>query len=338
MFYNTPVQPFKETARHKRLQLLALLRACFAINPLLTLLGVLMCFTLLGTAIGIIVDHRVITGMPAWVKPTKFAISVGIYSFTFLWLLTFVQGHRHLVKGVTNVIAVGLFLEMVVIIMQVIRGTTSHFNLSTPFDTGAYFLMGGAIAIITMLNAVVAIVLLFQHMPDPVFAWSLRLGLLLFVIGACVGFLMVFPTPAQMAAIQAGVPRTIIGAHSVGVADGGPGLPFLGWSTTGGDLRIPHFVGLHALQVFPLFGWWIARLRSSILCSGHRVALVWTATLSYLGLVGLLTWQALRAQPLIAPDALTLQALASLLSATALAVILIIAHARAHEVQKHIEQ
>ena len=338
MFSETLMQPSKETARRERLQPLALLRTCFAINPLLTLVGVLMCFTLIGTLIGIIVDHRVITGMPAWVKPTKFAISVGIYSFTFLWLLTFIQGHRYLIRGVTNIIAIGLFLEIVVIIMQVIRGTTSHFNFSTPFDAAAFSFMGGAIIIITMLNAVVAILLLFQRMPDPVFAWSLRLGLLLFVIGACVAFLMVLPTPAQMAAMHTGAPRTIIGAHSVGVADGGPGLPFLGWSTTGGDLRIAHFVGLHALQVLPLFGWWIARRRSSILCSRHRVALVWTVALSYLGLVGLLTWQALRAQPLMAPDALTWQALASLLSATALAVMIVIAHARAQEAKKHMER
>ena len=38
----------------------------------------------------------------------------------------------------------------------------------------------------------------------------------------------------------------------------------------------------------------------------RRAALVWTASGSYLGVMGLLAWQALRGQPLFRPDALTL--------------------------------
>ncbi len=312
----------------RKFDLRAALRKSFALNPLLTLVGLAMIVTLAGTLLGIVVDHRVITGSPAWVKPSKFAISVGFYSFTLLWMLGFIQGHKRLVAIIANVIAIAFFVEMIGIITQVMRGTTSHFNQTTPFNAALYFTMGGFITLVWVMTLLAAILLLRQRMPNPVFAWSLRLGILLSLVGMVVAFLMTQPTAIQIAAHHAGESMNIVGAHSVGVADGGPGLPFLGWSTVGGDLRIAHFVGLHALQVIPFVGWLLMLLQTSILRMGHRLALLWTFSMSYLGLIALLTWQALRAQSIIAPDALTLQAFAVLIAATALAVIAIVTHAR----------
>jgi hypothetical protein len=111
------------------------------------------------------------------------------------------------------------------------------------------------------------------------------------------------PTPAQLAADQRGEGMPIVGAHSVGVEDDGPGLPVTGLSTVGGDLRVAHFFGLHGLQALPLLGFLLANFGPVWLCPVHRVALVWTAGLTYLGFVLILTWQALRGVPVVAPDA-----------------------------------
>jgi hypothetical protein len=127
--------------------------------------------------------------------------------------------------------------------------------------------------------------------------------------GAASFFMTSGPTPAQLAADQSGEGMPIVGAHSVGVEDDGPGLPVTGLSTVGGDLRVAHFFGLHGLQALPLLGFLLANFGPVWLCPGHRVALVWTAGLTYLGFVLILTWQALRGVPVVAPDAPTFLAL-----------------------------
>lgn len=135
---------------------------------------------------------------------------------------------------------------------------------------------------------------------------------------------MVAPFPFSRAAFT----DSRSGAHSVGVADGGPGLPIVGWSTTGGDLRITHFAGLHAMQLLPLFARALARPRFDRLGISGRLALVRTAGCAYLGLIVLLAWQAARGQSIVAPDATTLAAFGALCGATALVSAAIVVRAR----------
>jgi hypothetical protein len=315
-----------QTRSPERRGLLRLLRSAFAANPALTILAVTMLITFVGTTLGIFVDHRVITGAPAWLKPAKFAISVSIYCFTFVWLLGFVNRPR-LVRLVANVTVASFIVEMSVILTQAARGTTSHFNLTTPFNSFLWFTMGAFIVLVWTMNLLLAIMLLRQRMPDQAFAWSLRLGLLISSVGMAAAFFMVTPTPEQAAAIASGHGQHIVGAHSVGVADGGPGLPILGWSTVGGDMRVAHFVGLHALQVLPLFGWLLTRRRSlfAFLTTSDRLALVSSGGLGYLGLVMLLTWQALRGQSVIRPDVRTIAAAGALSAAVATSIFIVVA-------------
>ncbi|HJZ47033.1 MAG TPA: hypothetical protein VKE41_07695 [Roseiflexaceae bacterium] len=304
----------------------AALSRAYAANRSLTLLGMLMLVTLAVSIVGLAVDPRTITGAPGWLKPFKFAISITLYSFTLQWMLSFVQGRRFLVKTVSFLTLLASTIEIVIIVTQVLRGTRSHFNVGTAFDEMLFSIMGLFVIVIWAMNLVAAVLLLFQRLPDPAFAWALRLGLFLTLVGGASGVLMIQPTPGQRAAMAADQPVAVVGAHSVGVEDGGPGLPITGWSTIGGDLRIGHFIGLHALQALPIVGWLLTHRRTRKLGNGHRVALVWTTGLSYLGLIALLIWQALRGQPLLAPDAATLAALAALAGTTALVAGAVIVH------------
>jgi hypothetical protein len=143
------------------------------------------------------------------------------------------------------------------------------------------------------------------------------------------GFLMVRPTHEQLVAMAANHGLRIVGAHNVGVADGGPGLSVVGWSTVGGDFRVGHFMGIHAMQVLPFFGWLVARRRNwfAYFQEIHRLALVCTVGCAYLGLVLLLVWQALRGQSVIHPDVYTLAVGLVLLALTGLSTWVIAAHA-----------
>jgi hypothetical protein len=305
--------------------LLRMLGRAWAFSPLLTLAGLANLALIPLFLVAAILDPRIISGAPAWIKPLKFAISIAIFCVTFLWLLTFVQGHTRLVKLAAGITGLGLLIEIVLIAMQVVRGTTSHFNSSTPFDATVFGLMAGFITAVSVCTLLLGIWLIRQQLPDATFAWGLRLGVFISVVGMMVAFLMTSPTADQLAAAQSGAGMPLIGAHAVGVADDGRGLPLLGWSTEGGDLRVPHFVGLHAMQVLPLLGalLGLAGVRRRWSQRG-RLGLMWTAGLGYLGLTLLLTWQALRGQSVIAPDALTLTVASSLLAVLIIAAGIIL--------------
>lgn len=104
------------------------------------------------------------------------------------------------------------------------------------------------------------------------------------------------------------------GAHTVGAPDDGPGLPFLNWSTSRGDLRIPHFLGLHAMQAIPLLAWLLSRRKKML--EPQRVQMVWFSAFAYASLFVLLLWQALGGRPLLRPDPATLLAACVLAAVT----------------------
>ena len=286
-------------------------------NPPLVALVLSMLVVAVVALLGLAVDPRVITGAPAWMKPLKFAVSITIYGATLLWMLTFIPDRPRLVAAVSWGVFLGLGIEMVLIVMQVLRNTTSHFNQETPFDAAVFTAMGAVIAGMWLLNAIVAFLLARRRFAEAPIVWGVRLGLVAGLLGMTVAFLMTQPTPDQDALIAATGSSSIVGAHAVGVADGGPGLPVVGWSTDGGDLRVAHFVGLHGLQVLPLLGLALVRFGPPWLPMRDRARLVGVTAAFWIALTLLLTWQALREQPLIAPDALTLLALGLLIAVTA---------------------
>jgi hypothetical protein len=273
----------------------------------LTAVGTLMLVVAGASLVGILVDPRIITGAPAWLKPFKFAISTAIYSLTLAWIFRWLVDWPRVRRVVGWTTAIVFVLEVSIIDAQAWRGTTSHFNVSTRLDMVLFFVMGSAIVLQTFVSVAIVVALWRQRFTDQVLGWALRLGMTLTIAGALTGPLMTRPTAAQLAHARAGGRMTTVGAHTVGGVDGGPGVPVTGWSGEHGDIRVPHFIGLHAVQALALIGVCLRRWRRP---EAVRVrALVATAA-SYASLFLLLLWGALRGQSVVSSDSMALAPIA----------------------------
>jgi hypothetical protein len=261
-----------------------------------------------------ILDSRQLLGVSVWEKPIKFYISVAIFSFTYSWLSSFLTRGGRWVKLTGFVIAVSLAIEIVIILAMASIGETSHFNVSTPTAIAIWSIMATFISIVLFSTIFISLMIFFQKQQGFNLKLALALGSINTAVGMGLAYLMTWPTATQLANYQG-----IAGAHAVGVSDGGPGLPFLGWSTVAGDLRVGHFFGLHSIQVAA-----ILLAISLLLPLAFRVPLLIVGNLTWLGFVGLVTWQSLRAEPFASPSALTLTGLAVLLAVAALSFALLV--------------
>jgi hypothetical protein len=294
------------------------LRTLWRTDRPLTAAALLMLGALAASAAGLLLDPRVIAGAPAWLKPAKFGASTAIFMATLAWLFRYLPGWPRTRRVVGWTTAIVLVVEVAIINLQAWRGTTSHFNVGTPLDAALFNVMGFGILVQTLASVAVAVALWRQAFADRALGWALRLGLTFSIVGATAGGLMLRPTEAQLMEARASQRMTVTGAHTVGAPDGGPGLPGTAWSVEHGDLRVPHFVGLHAVQLLPLVAIALGSRRRP---EAAQIRLVFVSSASYLLLFLILLWQALRGQSIVSPDAGTIALLAGWAALTAAAWI-----------------
>ncbi len=228
-------------------------------------------------------DTRTLLGLNVWVKPAKFLASVGIYVWSLAWFMPYVSGPSWLKRVVSWGVSISMVIENSVVVTQAARGVRSHFNFDTAFDGGAFAVMGGMIALNTVFLIAFAGMLFWRATASRprVYLWSIRIGVLLLLAGSVIGNLMISN-----------------GAHAVGVADGGPGLRFLNFSTEGGDLRVGHLLGIHGLQAIPLFAF-VVRWKAPTLDDARQTRVVWLFSAFYAALMILLFLQANAGRPLV---------------------------------------
>jgi hypothetical protein len=225
------------------------------------------------------IDSTEILGINRWIKPMKFFISISIFLWTIAVYLYYLKGNEAFARRISWGIITVMIIEMTIITGQAARGTMSHFNNSTPLNSILFAVMGTAIIVNTILVALI----LYKYFGTEIYLpktilWGMRLGLIVFLLGSLEGGYMSAQT-----------------GHTIGAADGGPGLPGVNWSTIAGDLRIAHFLGLHALQAIPLVAYLIEKIK---LRAGAILTVAFAA--AYFAIFTLVFIQALMGRPLLA--------------------------------------
>ncbi len=184
-------------------------------------------------------DPRTVGGESVALKPTRFALSISVYMLTASAMFAFVRPERRLAMlplATVGIMVAGSTVELACITLQAARARRSHFNVSTPGDAAIYATMGmfALLFIGAVLPLAWEIALRPNEHADRTMNQAIVAGLLMTgVVGGGTGVLMSVKGRAT-------VDRP--GKH----------LPLLGWSMSGSDLRVPHFLGIHAMQVLPM--------------------------------------------------------------------------------------
>lgn len=203
-----------------------------AINAAIMMIGFVVCVALQNF------DGRLLLGINVWDKPAKFFFALGVHLFTAAWALSLItpamRAQRSVVWAARLMIGAA-WAELVYIVFRAARGEASHFNTALPLDAALYAIMGLGALTLTFTAGYIGY-RIFRQRQGMIWREAAGIGLML---GTVLGTL----TAGYMSS-QAG--------HAVGGAVGdATGLPIFHWSTTGGDLRVAHFVGLHAMQLLP---------------------------------------------------------------------------------------
>jgi len=259
-------------------------------DPLLSRLGwALLAAVPLFAALAALFSATAVPGTAAtvnpWIKPIKFSLSFSTYASTISVLLLTLKIPRWPLNLVRRTIAVSVALEIFSLGMQAWRSAYPH--------TGSA-LLDGPLSQLTnsmvMANTAIVCWMLVLYFANRVrtdkvdrpTVSAVRYSIVIFLAGNAIGGYMLAR-----------------GSHTVGAADNSaPGLPFVNWSTIAGDLRIAHFIAIHAIQIVPLFAYVLSQM-APVPAVRYRKFAVAALSLLVGGTVGATFVQAAMGRPLI---------------------------------------
>lgn len=263
---------------------LGLVREARTRQPALATAAELCLLGAIPVVIAALLDDRQVNDVDIWLKPLKFFVSLAIYYATLAWFHGYLPQEvraKRIGRALVAVpLAVGL-LEMTWLLATAALGQPSHFNRSAPIYAITYGLAGLG-ATLLMISALWTGILVGRSRESSL-PGAFRLAV---VLGSVIAFAGTMITAGFLAS---GSGHWVGGVHSDAA-----GLPLLGWSRTGGDLRIAHFFALHALQVVPILGWLVTRTGAD-----RGKTAVWAGAALYAGWIAFTFLWALAGRPLV---------------------------------------
>jgi len=211
-------------------------------------------------------------GVNAWYKPFKFAFSTLTFAWAMAWYCYYLPNFNINFFNWTVIILLGF--EIFYIALQASKGQLSHYNISTPVYAALYSMMALAATLVTIYTAYVGFLFFIHSFPDlpSYYVWAIRFGIIIFVVFSFEGFAM----GSRL-------------NHSIGALNDNSNWFIVGWSKTVGDLRVSHFIGMHALQVLPIVAYYVLK--------NSKLTIILSALYGLLALLTLI--QALKGRPLV---------------------------------------
>jgi hypothetical protein len=234
-------------------------------------------------------DPRTLGGAPIWAKPIKFSLSLAVHFFTLALLAQQIGAQYRVNKTLTCFAYAGAasaLFELIYISIQAGRGRKSHFNIDTELEITMYNLMGIAAFFLVAVSFVLGVMIwrFSRHriaqreasndakaMDDP--NVGLRWGS---IIGLIIGSVLTLVFAGYMSSTSSHLVGQPVGQSEV--------VPVVGWSRTLGDLRIPHFIVTHLIQILPIIGLLSDKLkwRSKWVIALSTIVLVGVSILSFI--------------------------------------------------------
>ncbi len=255
-----------------------------ATDPVLSRLGwALLLVVPIFAALGLFVPAGFAAVNP-WIKPIKFSMSFSTFASTISLLLLALRIPNWQLTLVRRAIAASVAMEILSLAAQAWR-SAYHLSGQSSLDTSLAQLTNSMVmvntAIVCWMLALFCANRVHTDKIDRPMVSAIRYSIVIFLAGNAIGGYMLAR-----------------GSHTVGVADGGAGLPFVNWSVIGGDLRIAHFIAIHAIQIVPLFAYILAQM-SPILPVKHRRIAAGALALAVSFAVGATFVQAALGHPLL---------------------------------------